>query len=259
MMEILKVVNLTRQFGGLKAVDGLSFSVRKGTIHGIIGPNGSGKTTVFNVISGYYKPTSGEVWFEDRPIHSLSPYRVCRFGLARTFQNLRLFKKMTVLENIASVLDQSSQTKIWDYVINPGKVFRVEKETMRRAEQLLDEFGLSDWRDHDADSLPYGVQKRLEIARALATEPKMLLLDEPAAGLNHTETEELSRLIQFIRDNLGITVLLIEHDMKLVMSICEKITVMNEGSLLAEGPPQEISQNKEVITAYLGGEWDAAD
>jgi ABC-type branched-subunit amino acid transport system ATPase component len=254
-MEILKLVNVSRQFGGLKAIDDVSFSVQEGSIHGVIGPNGSGKTTLFNVISGYYKPTFGEVWFENRPIHPLSPFQVCRSGLARTFQNLRLFKKMTVLENIAAVLDQSSPSGIWDYLINPRRVFRGERETIFKAEELLTKFGLSEWREIQADSLPYGVQKRLEIARALATSPKLLLLDEPAAGLNHTETDELSEIIQYIRNELGITVVLIEHDMKLVMTICEKITVMNEGNLLTEGPPEVVSQNKDVITAYLGGEW----
>jgi ABC-type branched-subunit amino acid transport system ATPase component len=254
-MEILKLVNVTRQFGGLTAINDVSFSVNQGAIHGVIGPNGSGKTTLFNVISGYYKPTFGEVWFQNQPIHPLSPYQVCRNGLARTFQNLRLFKKMTVLENVAAVLDQSFPTSIWDYILNQRKVFRKERETINKAEEMLEKFGLIDWKDIQADSLPYGVQKRLEIARALATNPKLLLLDEPAAGLNHTETAELSNIIKYIRDDLGITVLLIEHDMKLVMTICEKITVINEGNLLTEGPPEAVSKNKEVITAYLGGDW----
>ncbi|WP_027415431.1 ABC transporter ATP-binding protein [Aneurinibacillus terranovensis] len=254
-MEILKVVNLSREFGGLKAIDNISFSVKKGSIHGVIGPNGSGKTTLFNVVSGYYKPTKGEVWFQDEAIHPLSPYQVCRSGMARTFQNLRLFKKMTVLENVCAVLDRESGIRIVDYILFPKRVLRIEKETIAKAEALLDSFGLMEWRDIQADSLPYGVQKRLEIARSMATNPTLLLLDEPAAGLNHTETDELSRIIKYIRDEMGVTVILIEHDMKLVMSICQTITVLNEGHLLIEGTPEAVSKDKQVITAYLGGEW----
>jgi ABC-type branched-subunit amino acid transport system ATPase component len=255
MEEILKIVNVAREFGGLKAIDDVSFSVKKGAIHGVIGPNGSGKTTLFNVVSGHYKPTSGEVYFENNPIHPLPPYKVCRAGLARTFQNLRLFKQMTVLENICAVLDEASGVRLVDYFLFPKRVWRIEKETIEKADQLLADFGLTEWRDVQSDSLPYGVQKRMEIARALATNPKLLLLDEPAAGLNHTETDELSEIIKHIRDDLGVTVVLIEHDMKMVMSICETITVLNEGHLLIEGTPDVVSNDKQVITAYLGGEW----
>ncbi|UOF91139.1 ABC transporter ATP-binding protein [Fodinisporobacter ferrooxydans] len=254
-MELLQIKQVSREFGGLKAIQDVSFPVRQGSIHGVIGPNGSGKTTLFNVISGYYKPTQGEVWFENKPIHALSPFQVNRAGLARTFQNLRLFKKMTVLENVCAVLDRESGIRIWDYVVAPKRVFRIEKETIRKAEALLEVFDLLEWRDFLAENLPYGVQKRLEIARALATHPKLLLLDEPAAGLNHTETDELARIIRYIRDERGITVLVIEHDMKLMMTICETITVMNEGMVLTEGTPNQVSKNKQVITAYLGGEW----
>lgn len=254
-MELLKIAKVSREFGGLKAIDDVSFSVKKGAIHGVIGPNGSGKTTLFNVVSGHYKPTSGEVWFENKPIHKLPPYKICRAGLARTFQNLRLFKQMTVLENICAVLDESSGVRILDYFLFPNRVLRIEKETVLKAEKLLADFNLSEWWNVQADSLPYGVQKRMEIARALATNPKLLLLDEPAAGLNHTETDELSGIIKHIRDDLGITVVLIEHDMKMVMSICETITVLNEGHLLIEGTPEVVSNDKQVISAYLGGEW----
>ncbi|MBL4954922.1 ABC transporter ATP-binding protein [Neobacillus sp. YIM B02564] len=254
-MELLKIAKVSREFGGLKAIDDVSFSVKKGAIHGVIGPNGSGKTTLFNVVSGHYKPTSGEVWFENKPIHKLPPYKICRAGLARTFQNLRLFKQMTVLENICAVLDESSGVRILDYFLFLNRVLRIEKETVLKAEKLLEDFNLSEWWNVQADSLPYGVQKRMEIARALATNPKLLLLDEPAAGLNHTETDELSGIIKHIRDDLGITVVLIEHDMKMVMSICETITVLNEGHLLIEGTPEVVSNDKQVISAYLGGEW----
>ncbi len=254
-METLKVVDISKEFGGLKALRNVSFVVNENEIHGVIGPNGSGKTTLFNVISGYYKPTSGEIWFQDKPIHGLSPYKTSRLGLSRTFQNLRLFKKMTVIENVCTVLDRLSGVYIWDYILNPRRVFRVEKEVIRKAEDLLQTFRLTEWRNVLAESLPYGVQKRLEIARSLAASPKLLLLDEPAAGLNHTETDELSTFIKAIRADLGITVIVIEHDMKLVMSICDQITVMNEGAVLTEGTPSEISQNSEVITAYLGGQW----
>ncbi|MEW9673031.1 ABC transporter ATP-binding protein [Ammoniphilus sp. 3BR4] len=254
-MDILKISNVTREFGGLVAINDVSFTVKKGSIHGVIGPNGSGKTTLFNVVSGHYKPTRGEVWFDNQPIHTLPPFQVCRSGLARTFQNLRLFKKMTVLENICAVLDRTSGIHIWDYVLFPQRVLQAEKETIAKAEKLLEDFGLSEWRDVQSDSLPYGVQKRMEIARALATDPKLLLLDEPAAGLNHTETDELSAIIEYIRNDLGITVVLIEHDMKMVMSICEKISVLNEGQLLIEGTPDVVSKDNKVITAYLGGEW----
>lgn len=254
-VSILKVVDISREFGGLKAVQDVSFEVADGAIHGIIGPNGSGKTTLFNVISGYYRPTSGEIWFRDRPLHGLSPYKISCIGLSRTFQNLRLFRQMTVLENVCAVLDRTSGIRIIDYVVAPRRVVRINKEVVARAEALLETFHLTNWRDIRADSLPYGVQKRLEIARALATDPKLLLLDEPAAGLNHTETQELSDFIEYIRTDLGITVLVIEHDMKLVMSICDRITVMNEGLVLTEGEPGEVSQDKKVISAYLGGQW----
>ena len=254
-MEALQVVKVSKEFGGLKALHEVSFSVNEKSIHGVIGPNGSGKTTLFNVISGYYKPTSGEIWFQGKPIHRLTPYKTARTGLSRTFQNLRLFKKMTVIENVCTVLDQSAGVRIIDYVVNPRKIYRIEKEVIRKAEDILTNFRLLEWRDTKAESLPYGVQKKLEIARALATNPKMLLLDEPAAGLNHTETDELSSFIKSIRADMDITVVVIEHDMKLVMSICDKITVMNEGTVLTEGIPSEVSKNADVITAYLGGQW----
>jgi ABC-type branched-subunit amino acid transport system ATPase component len=253
-MEILKLSHVSREFGGIKAVNDVSLTVKENAIHGIIGPNGSGKTTLFNVISGYYKPTHGEVYLGDEAIHPLSPYQICRKGLARTFQNLRLFKKMTAIENVAAVLDRHANLRVWDYFFRINRVLRAEKEIIKQAEELLKTFDLMRWRDIDADSLPYGVQKRLEIARALATKPSLLLLDEPAAGLNHTETDELSQVIKHIRDNLGITVILIEHDMKLVMSICDQITVLNEGSVICEGPPKVVGTDKQVITAYLGGE-----
>ncbi|MCL6592595.1 MAG: ABC transporter ATP-binding protein [Alicyclobacillus sp.] len=254
-MAILQVSRLSKEFGGLKALEDVTFTVQEQTIHGIIGPNGSGKTTLFNVISGYYKPTSGEIRFAGETIHTLSPYQIARRGMARTFQNLRLFKKMTVLENVCTVLDRNSGVRLWDYVLRPGKVLRVERAVTQQAEKLLDQFRLLEWRDTLAESLPYGVQKRLELARALAAQPRLLLLDEPAAGLNHTETDELSGYIQDIQRNLGITVVVIEHDMKLVMSICKRLTVMNEGKVLTEGSPKEVSQHPAVVAAYLGGQW----
>lgn len=251
----LEIDQLTMQFGGLVAVNNVSIRVEKGEIHGLIGPNGSGKTTVFNVLSGYYKPTGGRILFEDKKISGLPAHQITAAGFARTFQNLRLFSSMTVLDNVLVGMGHHAKTGLWEAIFNPVAVQREEKEFVDKAMKLLDLLGITSFANERATSLPYGHQRRVEIARALATNPKIILLDEPAAGLNEVETENLRNILSKIRDS-GVTIFLVEHDMKLVMGICEVITVLDYGKKIAEGTGTIISNDPVVVEAYLGQEMD---
>lgn len=249
----LEIEHLTMQFGGLVAVRDVSMSVKKGEIHGLIGPNGSGKTTIFNVLSGYYKPTSGTVLFEGEPISALPAHEITKRGFARTFQNLRLFGSMTVLDNVLVGMGHHGQIGVWQAIFNPVAVRREEKAFLEKAMHLLDLLAVTEYAGDLATSLPYGLQRRVEIARALATQPKMLLLDEPAAGLNDRETAKLREILSQILAS-GVTILLVEHDMKLVMEACETITVLDYGKKIAEGTAMAVGKDPVVVEAYLGQE-----
>lgn len=255
MNSNLKVSNLTQRFGGLVALDNVSMEVSFGEIVGVIGPNGAGKTTLFNVITGVYQPTSGEIFLNGKKINGLKPHVITRLGFARTFQNIRLFKKMTVLENVQVGMCCRSKTNLFDMIFQTKKK-RVEfANHIKRAEEILEIMGLADKKYDMPGGLPYGEQRRLEIGRAMATDSKILLLDEPAAGMNEQETNELLQTVKKLRD-MGYTIILIEHDMKFVMNICDRIYVLNHGELIATGTPSEIKGNALVIEAYLGKEED---
>ena len=253
-MKLLQLKNVTKQFGGLMAVDNVSFDVRKGSIFGLIGPNGAGKTTIFNLITGIYKVTEGEILFEGIETNSMQPYRVAELGITRTFQNIRLFKKLTTYENILTACHYNVRYGLVDAVLRNKRFKAEEKGLLAHAEELMNIMGLEDRRDVIAGNLPYGLQRRLEIARALALKPKLLLLDEPAAGMNPDETARLMMLIKEIRDRFNLTVLVIEHHMDLIMGICERIVVLNFGKKLGEGTAGEVQANPKVIEAYLGEE-----
>ena len=250
--KMLEVKNLCIQFGGLKAVDGLNLTIYKGQLYGLIGPNGAGKTTVFNMLTGVYKPTSGSIILDGENITGKPPAQINRCGIARTFQNIRLFKDMSVLDNVKVGLHNQTKHTALEGVLRLPRYFKEEKEMDARAEELLKVFELDTEKNQLASNLPYGKQRKLEIARALATNPKLLLLDEPAAGMNPNETAELMETIRFVRDKFDMTILLIEHDMKLVSGICEKVTVLNFGQELAQGVTAEVLNDPKVSTAYLG-------
>ena len=274
--NVLRVDDLTMQFGGVVAVDNLNLKVDKNQIVSLIGPNGAGKTTAFNVVTGVYAPTNGAVWFEGRKIIENTPHgkmkklykgqnagkyshiiaptpdKITLMGIARTFQNIRLFKELSVIDNIKVGLHESMKYNLASALIRLPNYWKEEKKCTERAYELLDIFHMADLANVPAGSLPYGAQRRLEIMRALATSPKLLLLDEPAAGMNPSETAELTETIRRIRDEFNIAVLLIEHDMSLVMGICEGIAVLNFGRIIAKGTPDEIRNNPQVIEAYLG-------
>ena len=251
-MAMLEVKNLSIAFGGLKAVDDFHMTIEKGQLYGLIGPNGAGKTTVFNLLTGVYKPDTGSILLNEENITGKKTIDINRAGIARTFQNIRLFKDMSVLDNVKVGLhNHHVYSTVAGFLRLPG-YYLVEKEVNERAMELLKVFDLDKEAEYKASNLPYGKQRKLEIARALATDPKLLLLDEPAAGMNPNETSELMETIRFVRDNFDMTILLIEHDMKLVSGICEKLTVLNFGQVLTEGDTADVLNDPQVITAYLG-------
>ena len=249
---VLEVKNLGIDFGGLTAVNKLNLEVNEHEIVGLIGPNGAGKTTVFNMLTKVYNPSRGVIYLDGNDIAKMNTVEVNKAGVARTFQNIRLFGNLSVIDNVKTGMNNLYEYSIFDMILHTSKRKKNEQLIEEKAEELLKIFNLYDSRDIPASSLPYGAQRRLEIARALATNPKVLLLDEPAAGMNPQETEELMKTIRFVRDKFGICILLIEHDMSLVMNICERIYVLNYGTLLAKGSPDEIKNDEKVIKAYLG-------
>ena len=251
-MALLEVKNLGISFGGLRAVDGFSVSIEQGQLYGLIGPNGAGKTTVFNLLTGVYKPDSGSVVLDGVDITGKKTIEINKDGIARTFQNIRLFKDLSVLDNVKVGLHNGHPYSTLEGILRLPKYFKVENEMNEKAMELLKVFDLDKECEFLASNLPYGKQRKLEIARALATEPKLLLLDEPAAGMNPNETKELMDTIRFVRDEFKMTILLIEHDMKLVSGICEKLTVLNFGQVLAQGDTSTVLNDPRVITAYLG-------
>lgn len=251
-MALLEVNNLGIAFGGLKAVSDFSFQVKQGQLYGLIGPNGAGKTTVFNLLTGVYKPTTGSFTLDGEDLTGKSTIEINKKGIARTFQNIRLFKKMTVLENVEMGLHNSGHVNFFESLFRLPSFFKEEKRLANEGMEILKVFGLDGEAAVTAANLPYGKQRKLEIARALATHPKLLLLDEPAAGMNPNETEELMQTIRFVRDHFSMTILLIEHDMRLVAGICEELSVLNFGEELAHGPTERVLNDPNVITAYLG-------
>lgn len=253
-MTLLKASNISIKFGGLTAVSDFSLFLGDNDLYGLIGPNGAGKTTIFNMLTGVYAPTSGNIEFNGEQIEGIKPYHITKKRIARTFQNIRLFKNLTVLDNLKISYNYRVKYNLVHSILRLPKFARGEKEIEKSAMEILKIFKLDGKRDELASNLPYGEQRRLEIARALAAEPKLLLLDEPAAGMNPHETEELMELIRWIRKEFKIAILLIEHDMKLVMGVCEKIVVVDYGKIIAFGTPTEIKNNPKVIEAYLGEE-----
>ena len=251
-MALLEIKNRGISFGGLRAVDDFSITIEKGQLYGLIGPNGAGKTTIFNLLTGVYKPNMGTIQLDGMNITGKKTMEINRAGVARTFQNIRLFKELTVLDNVKAGLHNQYSYSTVAGILRLPKYFKVEKTMDEKAVELLKVFDLDKEKDYLASNLPYGKQRKLEIARALATNPKLLLLDEPAAGMNPNETKELMDTIRFVRDNFDMTILLIEHDMKLVSGICEKLTVLNFGQVLAQGNTVDVLNDPEVIKAYLG-------
>lgn len=248
----LKATDLSITFGGLKAVENFNLEVEANRLVGLIGPNGAGKTTVFNLLTGVYRPTSGGIEIDGKSIVGKPAHQITKHGVARTFQNIRLFKKMSVLDNVKVAYNQNMSYGFFEGLFHTGRYAAEEREVEQKARELLRVFDMENFADTKAENLPYGKQRKLEIARALATDPRVLLLDEPAAGMNPTETKELMETISLIREKFGVAILLIEHDMGLVMGICEKICVLNYGRVLATGAPQSIVNDPKVISAYLG-------
>ncbi|MEM5947056.1 ABC transporter ATP-binding protein [Spirochaetia bacterium 38H-sp] len=258
MERILDVRELSISFGGLRAVDDFSLELKKGELVGLIGPNGAGKTTVFNMLSGIYAPTEGRIFFAAagtmQDITGLPSHKIARMGIARTFQNIRLLKQRTVLENVLVSFHHSLRYNIVDALFRTGRYYQEEKTMKEEALELLSTFGIADKAEEQAQNLPYGEQRKLEIVRALAVHPSLLLLDEPAAGMNPQETKALMEIINFIHREFDLTVLLIEHDMNLVMNVCQRLIVLDYGKIIAKGLPEEIKANPDVIKAYLGEE-----
>ncbi|TYL09784.1 Lipopolysaccharide export system ATP-binding protein LptB [Moorella thermoacetica] len=253
-MALLVTRDLTISFGGLTAVANVDLSLETGELVGLIGPNSAGKTTIFNLLTGVYRPTRGEIIFDDRSLVGLKPYQITRRGIARTFQNIRLFNDLSVLDNVRIAYHSHARYGVTSAILRLPSFHHGEGEILAESEKLLEIFKLAPYRNEKARNLPYGEQRRLEIARALAAKPKLLLLDEPAAEMNPQETRELMELINWVRQEFGLTFLLIEHDMSLVMGICERIYVLDYGKVIAEGPPEAIRNNELVIEAYLGRE-----
>ncbi|MCF6095744.1 ABC transporter ATP-binding protein [Thermovorax subterraneus] len=254
-MTLLEGKNLTMVFGGLTALDSVNIHINKGEILGLIGPNGAGKTTLFNLLTGVYSPSRGSIYFKEREIKNLKPYQITRLGIARTFQNIRLFGEMSVLDNVIIGQHCRTRTGVFGAIFRPPAVRDEEKRVKEKAMEILEFVGLAEAAKEKAKNLPYGKQRKLEMARALATEPELILLDEPAAGMNPQETNDLIELIQKVND-MGKTVLLIEHDMKLVMGICQRIVVLDYGKKIADGTPEEVKNDENVLKAYLGAALD---
>ncbi|MDD2553607.1 MAG: ABC transporter ATP-binding protein [Desulfotomaculaceae bacterium] len=251
-MNLMEISNLDKSFGGLSAVQDFNFQIAENELVGLIGPNGAGKTTVFNLITGVYKPDKGSIMFKGENLVGLLPYTICARGVARTFQNIRLFNDLTVLDNVKIATHKDVPYGLMGAILRSPGFFRGEEEIEKEALKYLEIFNLKDKKDELAKNLPYGEQRRIEIVRALATKPLLLILDEPAAGMNPQETQDLMELIRYIRHEFNLTILLIEHDMSLVMGVCERLYVLDYGQVIAEGPPAEIRSNKRVIEAYLG-------
>lgn len=256
---ILNAKDISITFGGLKAVTDFNLKLKSNELLGLIGPNGAGKTTVFNILTGVYKPTSGEYTFNDRKINGESPYKLVQYGMARTFQNIRLFQNMTVLDNVIVANNFNMKYGFFAGTFRLPKYWKEEKEAKERAMKLLEIFDLAKYANYTAGNMPYGRQRKLEIARALSTGAKVIFLDEPAAGMNPKETEELMDTIKLIKEKFNIAIVLIEHDMKLVLGICERLIVLDRGKIIAQGDPMEVVNSKEVITAYLGADEEGED
>ena len=256
-VQALRVNNLSRDFGGVRALSNVNMDIEHGDIVGLIGPNGAGKTTLFNLLTGIYNPSEGEVFYKfnkETSIKNMKPFDIAQLGVSRTFQNIRLFGEMTVAENVKIGIHKNIKYNVLSSIFRLPSYYNQEKAACNTVNELLDVFGLLDKKDELAKNLPYGEQRRLEIARALASKPKFILLDEPAAGMNPNETNELRELIKWIKGKFDITIILIEHDMSLVMSVCDNIYVLDHGEMIASGTPKEIKNNPVVIKAYLGGE-----
>ncbi len=249
---ILELKGVTKKFGGVTAINNTTFTVNSKEIYGLIGPNGAGKTTMFNIITGNYQATDGEVVFRSEKLNGLKPHTIVRKGIARTFQNIRLFKTMSVMDNVLIGFDFQANYTYFESIFRFPRFFGEEKRIRKRAIEILDYFGIAEFAEHKATDLSYGQQRKVEIARALATNPAMLLLDEPAAGMNPAETKELAHLIRTAREDFDLTVLLIEHDMKFVNQLCDKVLVLDYGKTIFEGKPSDAIKDKEVVAAYLG-------
>lgn len=251
---LLAAKNIEITFGGLKAVSDFNLEIYPQELIGLIGPNGAGKTTAFNILSGMYHPTKGEIYFKGKKINGLSPHILVKMGLVRTFQNIRLFKMLSVLDNVKVACSHKMKYNVFDAILRTKRFWREERALDEQAREILRVFALEEYAEEYAKNLPYGKQRKLEIARAIATEASLLLLDEPAAGMNPTETQELMATIKFIREHYKLTILLIEHDMKLVMDLCERLIVLDYGKTIAQGLPYEVANDEKVIKAYLGDE-----